>query len=110
MRMWMLNPRILCRTHLLGEHGELHKHRPSFVKQHSIAGRRGQIEPQAMKRRHDQLAKEMMRRGYRHASPYDLPDLSYLSRDDRNMKVDRALAQRDLRERCTECAARMQEK
>lgn len=24
MRMWVVNPKILCRKHLLGEHVELH--------------------------------------------------------------------------------------
>jgi len=103
----MLDPRLLCRTHLLGEHGELHKHKPSFVKQYSIAGRRGQIEPRAMKRRHDVLAKEMLRRGYRHETPYEMPDLRYLAPEDRNMKVDRVESQRDLLERCEACAKRI---
>ena len=30
MRMWMLNPELLCKKHLLGAHGELHKHRTQF--------------------------------------------------------------------------------
>ena len=45
MRMWMVNPKVLCMQHLLWEHNELHKHLPSFMKKHSIAGRYGQIEP-----------------------------------------------------------------
>lgn len=57
MRMWMSNPRFMCRKHLLGEHGELHKFRHMFIKGHSIEGRRGQIEPAAMKDRHDELAR-----------------------------------------------------
>ena len=32
MRMWMISPEWLCRKHLIGEHGEIHKH-------HSIAKR-----------------------------------------------------------------------
>jgi len=107
MRMWMLDPRVLCRLHLLGEHGELHKHRSSFVKQRSIAGRRGQIEPLAMKSRHDDLAEEMLRRRYRHESPYELPDLSYLSELDRGMKVDLVESRADLMGRCSDCATRI---
>ena len=62
MRMWMVNPKILCRKHLLGEHGEIHKHRHNFVKQHSITKRieLGQIEPSSMESRHDELVKEMI--------------------------------------------------
>ena len=36
MRMWMIDPTLLCRKHLLGEHGELHKFIPSFRKQYSV--------------------------------------------------------------------------
>ena len=54
--MWMVEPKLMCVQHLVGEHGEIHKHRHNFVKGHSIAGRKGQIEPLAMQRRHDELA------------------------------------------------------
>jgi len=76
MRMRRLGPNCLCRQHLLGEHGELHSHRHVFVRGYRIAGRRGQIDPLRMKIRHDALAAEMIRRGYKHNSPYTLPDLS----------------------------------
>ena len=36
MRMWMLNPKFLCRQHLLGEHSEIHKFRHNFVKKHKV--------------------------------------------------------------------------
>jgi hypothetical protein len=101
MRMWMIDPKLLCRRPLLGEHGELHKHRHSFVRQHSMTGRRGQIEPARMQQRHDELAAEMVRRGYNHQSPYEQPDVSYLS-DDMIVTVSVSLA--DLCARCTDCA------
>lgn len=101
MRMWMIDPRRMCRKHLLGEHGEIHKHRHNFVKGHSIAGRRGQIEPEAMQDRHDVLAAEMARRGFRHTSPYAQPDLA--AYDLAGFVVDRAASERDLRGRCVEC-------
>jgi len=34
MRMWMVDPRLLCNQHLIGEHGEIHKFLPSFRKGH----------------------------------------------------------------------------
>lgn len=105
MRMWMVDPRTMCRKHLLGEHGELHKHRHSFVKQHSVDGRvrLGQIEPASMRRRHDELAREMGRRGFKHESPYEMPDISYLPRWQRTFKVDRAASLTELHSRCAEC-------
>ena len=86
MRMWMIDPKLLCRKHLLGEHAEIHKHRHNFVKQHNITGRIYpivQIEPENMKSRHDELAKEMIKRGYNHNSPYEQPDLDYLPNNQR---------------------------
>ena len=102
----MVNPRGMCRNHLLGEHGEIHKHRHNFVKRHSITGRRGQIEPTAMETRHKILADEMVRRGYNHKSPYELPDLSHLSDEDRFGKVDSDAALAELHARCADCAGR----
>ena len=99
MRMWMVDPNILCRKHLLGEHGEIHKHRHNFVKKHRMEGRRGQIEPKSMKSRHDALAKEMLKRGYKHESPYEMPDISYLA----DMTVDKEESLNDLLNRCEEC-------
>ena len=101
----MLNPKILCRKHLLGEHGEIHKHKHNFVKKHKMAGRMGQIEPEAMKTRHDELAKEMLERNYNHQSPFEQPDVSYLP----EMKVDVEESLKDLLNRCSECSQRYQE-
>jgi len=110
MRMWMIDPKLLCRKHLLGEHGEIHKHRHNFVKQHSIAGRLSpivQIEPIEMERRHNDLAAEMIRRGCKHQSPYSLPDLSYLPHEHIFAKVDQEQSIRDLCERCKDCRERI---
>ena len=108
--MWMLDPALLCDSHLLGEHAELHKHRPSFVRRRSIAGRVSppvQIEPQAMQRRHDELAGEMLRRGMRHQSPYEPPNLAYLPAEHRAARVDPAHSARDLALRCGLCRNRL---
>lgn len=104
MRMWMVTPAILCQKHLLGEHGEIHKHRHNFVKGHSIEGRKGQIDPVRMKVRHDALAAEMLRRGYNHNSPYEQPDLS--AYDLTGHGVDVMTAFTDLTARCEECRRR----
>ena len=103
MRMWMVDPEILCQKHLIGEHGELHKFRHNFVKQHRMDGRRGQIEPESMKKRHDELAAEMLRRGYKHNSPYEQPDISHLQ-DFPPVDVEGSL--KLLIERCPKCRKR----
>jgi len=109
MRMWMIDPKLLCTQHLLGEHGEIHKHRHNFVKHHNIRGRISptvQIEPESMKYRHDELAEEMLRRGMNHKSPYEQPDLSYLPNELRYAKVGIEVSKRDLCNRCEACAER----
>lgn len=106
MRMWMINPRLLCRKHLLGEHGEIHKHRHNFVKQHSISKRVSpvvQIEPSSMEKRHDELAKEMVRRGFNHKSPFEQPDISYLPQGEQQAQVDINVSINDLIDRCPIC-------
>jgi len=105
MRMWMVPPQVLCRKHLLGEHGEIHKHRHNFVKNHSIEGRRGQIDPLKMKSRHDEIAKEILKRGYNHNSPYEQPDLSYYDLNGFTVDIDESF--KDLVDRCAECAERI---
>jgi hypothetical protein len=52
-----------------------------------------------MESRHDELAREMERRGYNHKSPYIQPDVSYLP----NMVVDIHKSLDDLQSRCEEC-------
>lgn len=108
--MWGINPKLLCDKHLIGEHGEIHKHRHNFVKKHSIAKRISpvvQIEPQNMETRHNQLVIEMLARGFNHNSPYELPDLSYLPINERNAKIDVQNSISDLSNRCPECHKRL---
>ena len=110
MRMWMIDPKLLCRKHLLGESNEIHKHKHNFEKHHSITGRITPIvliEPDNMKSRHDELAKEMLSRGYNHQSPYEQPDLSYLSNNERYVKVNLNYNIQDLYNRCNECRERI---
>lgn len=112
MRMWMIDPRMLCRKHLLGESNEIHKHKHNFEKHHSIAGRISPIvliEPENMKKRHDELAEEMIARGYNHQSQYEQPDLSYYPDGQRYAKVDLEYNLADLMARCPECAKRIEE-
>ena len=97
----MVNVKLLCDKHLLGEHGEIHKFRHNFVKGHRIEGRRGQIEPASMKVRHDALEAEMIHRGMNAKSPYMQPDLS--AYDLTGHVVDREAAYHDLLNRCENC-------
>ena len=113
MRMWMINPELLCNKHLLGEHGEIHKHRHNFEKKHKITKRISpvvQIEPESMEKRHNALAIEMQRRRYNHQSPYIQPDISYLNDNERFAKADLSVSIIDLKNRCPECSSRITSK
>jgi hypothetical protein len=112
MRMWQIDPKLLCRNHLLGEHSEIHKYRPSFEKHHSIHGRVFPIvliEPSQMEHRHNELVVEMLRRGYNHNSPYTQPDIRYLPLWQQNVVADREYNCKDLMLRCKECKKRITE-
>ena len=106
MRMWMISPGLLCNKHLIGEHGEIHKHRHNFVKKHNISGRIKpivQIEPESMYSRVEELRKEAIKRNLKYKAIYNQPDLTYLSDDLRYAKVDLSISKKDLCERCAEC-------
>jgi hypothetical protein len=104
--MWMVEPNLLCRKHLLGEHSEIHKHKHNFEKGHSFKGRVQpvvQIEPLSMQQRHDELVKEMIKRGYNHKSPYTQPSLHKYTPEQISVKVDKQNSIKDLLTRCQEC-------
>jgi len=106
----MIDPKLLCDKHLLGEHGEIHKHRHNFEKQHKIDNRISpvvQIEPSSMETRHNDLANEMIKRGMNHKSPFSQPDISYLPDYQSNAKVNIGVSLNDLSNRCVECGNRI---
>jgi hypothetical protein len=69
--MWLVNPKTMCRNHLLGEHLELHKLEGCLKKGKNMKGylERGLVDPSLLTTRHDEVVAEMKRRGYRHLSP-----------------------------------------
>jgi hypothetical protein len=76
VRIWDVPPSLLCRQHLLGEHRELHglwriltEDRRGYAQHPETRRWRGKLA--ALSQRHEALAEEMARRGYRHASPLD---------------------------------------
>lgn len=105
MRMWMVPPGELCRKHLLGEHGELHKFLHNWQKKHKVDGRLAinAMEPSSYKARHDALAAEMIKRGYHHGSSLEQPDFSYLPDEQQQFRVDVEQNRKLLLERCESC-------
>jgi hypothetical protein len=106
--MWMVNPKILCRRHLLGEHVELHMFAGAFAKG-TRAGRfvtENLLEFGALRSRHEELVREMKARGYKHGSPWKpLPKCEQITKAERAAKIDRPAALAELLRRCPECSA-----
>lgn len=105
MRMWMIDPKKLCRKHLLGEHVECHMFVGTILKEISLSGykEKGLVEVHNLKDRHKKLSEEMLSRGYNHNSP--LPEFKSFNYGNinpvENLKI--------LRERCEECKRRQDE-
>lgn len=100
MRMWNVDPKLLCRKHLLGEHVEMHM----FIGTLEIGNRMdgyvngGLVEIHNIRKRHDELAAEMTRRGMKHQSPITSKVELYEAG-----KVDAATNLVELARRCSEC-------
>lgn len=99
MRMWMVNPKKMCRKHLLGEHVETHMFVGTILAGKSLDGyvENKLVETHNIKKRHKKLAEEIKRRGYNHHSK--LPKFSVKKIG----KVDRKDNLKELAKRCKEC-------
>ena len=104
----MVDPKIMCKKHLLGEHVELHMIVGALNKQKSMTGfvANNLLQPLAIKLRHDTLVKEMLDRGMNHKSPLAPYSISYLSVNEQMSVVNVVGATIDLIDRCPKCAAR----
>jgi len=99
----MVDTRILCRKHLLGEHVETHMFVGAINRGKPVQGYldRNLLEADSLRARHDALAREMEARGYAHRSP--LPELQ---RTPQESRIDREASLKDLLARCQGCRER----
>lgn len=79
MRVWDIDPRCLCRKHLLGEHRELHGLWNILTKHKGLGGYSRHPETlrwvgkqKALYNRHEALVVEFARRGFSHHTPLDI--------------------------------------
>jgi hypothetical protein len=105
MRMWMVNPKMMCHYHLLGEHRELHAIVGSLRIQNSFQGYidNNLVEVKSIEERHEWITEEMTVRGYKHRSPLEKPNFDYLPDEHKNFRVDRESSFNDLYSRCEMC-------
>jgi len=98
MRIWDVNPKKLCNKHLVAEHGELHSlwsviinNKKGFSRHPETTRWRGKLK--ALYERHEQLVKEVKRRGYNHSSPLNKKQASGKLKQDEfvNTKVEQRI-------------------
>jgi len=104
MRMWMVNPKIMCRQHLLGEHAEIHMFVGAIDRGYSVKGylERGLLEVHNLYERHKELVREMKRRKYRHNSEID----KKWKQAEKLGSIDREKSFKQLINRCSRCRER----
>lgn len=119
MNQWQPIPiKWLCNTHLLGVHGEHHKHAPGFASGKSIAGyiKNHCIAPATYQQRHREAEAEINRRkacGEMGGKPINsplkvIPTFDHLPPEQFNFMPDLQYNIDKLTERCDECARRME--
>lgn len=113
MRMWLVDPKIMCQKHLCGEHVETHMFLGSLKKKRKLDKffLHNCLEPNSLHKRHEELAAEMIIRGYKHKSemedPYEY--MKYLTLEQKNFKIDKEASLKQLLERCPKCSERYNE-
>lgn len=105
MRMWMIDPKLLCNQHLLGEHVELHMLVGTILKKKSLRGYFDNrlIEPTKIRLRHEELVAEMAERGMQHKSL--LPEFAAPSTATGIVDIEANYI--ELANRCSECRERI---
>lgn len=108
----MVDPKILCTKHLLGEHVEHHMFVGTINKGNSIEGyiHNNLLEPLSIKKRHEELVNEMHRRKMNHASFLPRVNIEKLNRLILNHTIDRTASLNELIKRCPKCRKNYEEK
>lgn len=109
MRIWDIAPHKLCRSHLLGEHRELHaiwsiikNHKKGYSRHPETLRWQGKLK--ALYFRHQKLVEQMRMRGYNHKSNLDLRSATGKARQDKF--IDSYLKQKEILKR-KKCACKV---
>ena len=99
MRMWNVETSGMCDQHLLGEHVECHMFVGTLNKGKSVKGYvdNGLVEVHNIKKRHEEIVKEMKKRGMNHKS--ELPRYKLIKIG----KVNSTQNKIELNKRCNKC-------
>ena len=114
MRMWMVNPKIMCRKHLMGSHVEIHMFLGSVRKGISMNGyiNNDLLEPLSLKNYHDRIVKEMIFRGYKHKTELSDDEFYFFINKIKDNflfhKININNSKNELLNRCNLCSERFQ--
>ncbi len=105
MRMWGVNPKMLCNQHLLGEHLEMHMFVGAINKGKNIQGYidKNLVNVQKISMRHTELVKEMESRGMHHNSTL----IAHYSLLKGTINIENNI--KDLSDRCEKCRERIKQ-
>ena len=103
--MWGVDPKNLCNQHLLGEHLEMHMFLGCIKKGISLKGYfdKKLVCTNLIKKRHDDLAIEMIFRGMKHKSP--IAEMGFF-KDFEYGEIDIEANIKELSRRCPKCKER----
>lgn len=112
----MVDPKIMCDQHLLGEHLETHMFLGSLKKNTKLDGYADSncLELLSLKDRHDSLVKEMESRGMKHNSRFDTKRMISVysisqSTKVKQSKIDSKKSRELLLSRCPDCLMKSKE-
>lgn len=103
--MYMIDPKYMCLEHLCDEHGFIHMIQRRLSKGFRLVNFvafSSTVEPKRLRERHDQLAAEIVRRGYSHNSPLEEPHTKDLKPYEYNARVNKYLSVEQLM-KCDKC-------
>jgi hypothetical protein len=117
MRDWGVNPKFLCRKHLLGNHVELHMAVGCILKYRSLKKYviDGLLSICMLRKRHDQIVTEMTLRGMKHKTellPFEpifvnkYESIHHINYYTNNININKNL--KELARRCPGCRKRIE--
>jgi hypothetical protein len=105
MRMWGIPVENMCNKHLLGEHVEMHMFVGTINKNKNLNGyfKNKLVVISEIKKRHNEIVNEMIKRGMNHKS--ELPEFKWNSLEMGEINIEEN--KKELKRRCEECRKKL---
>jgi len=111
MRMWMVDPKIMCTQHLLGEHKEIHMFISVIRRGGNVTGfiENNELDVGQLCCRHEELVQEFKRRRFNHNSDLAVWDITWIvdhnpfTKDLKHKRINISESRSLLLTRCKKC-------